>query len=505
MQYKFKLSLIILVILAFFQSFSQQKTDEASSQTINPVKELQKDINSILNSKELNNSLIGISIYSLDKMESLFQLNNEINMIPASIVKLFTTAAALEYLGADYKYSTKLFLDGELMPSGEFFGNIVIKGNGDPTFSSSFGNNPENIFSDWINLFDSLGINSIVGYIIGDDNHFDDIYYAPGWSWDDIPFVFSAQVNSLNYNDNCVNFIISQSDSINNTAKITIFPPNTFIRVLNAVNTVENMQFTNISANREFGSNFIELKGQIAIDSLNQNNIEKIVTIENPTLFFLNSFKMQLEKEHIRFRGAILDIDDWYEDFSYSDKVPIHINYSKSLKDIIKVINKESHNLAAEILLKSIGKEINNEGSFDKGIDAINKFTKSIGIQDNGLYLVDGSGLSRFNMCSAESNIILLKWIYNSRHKEIFINSLAEPNKEGTLARRLKNSRAEKSIKAKTGSMNHINNISGYVTTQDGETLAFSIMIQNFTITPNSIQNYQDLILMRLAGFSRNY
>jgi D-alanyl-D-alanine carboxypeptidase/D-alanyl-D-alanine-endopeptidase (penicillin-binding protein 4) len=155
------------------------------------------------------------------------------------------------------------------------------------------------------------------------------------------------------------------------------------------------------------------------------------------------------------------------------------------------------------MLLKTLAKETQGEGSFDKGTDYLLKYLKSNSITSDNIRIVDGSGLSRFNLFTPRNFVTLLSNIYRSNYREQFVKTLAEPGEEGTLLRRMKRSRAENNVRAKTGSMNNISAICGYVTTRDKEVLAFSIMMQNFTAPMTTAQNLQDLILMRLSSFSR--
>lgn len=496
--------ILIILLISSISLFSQEDEFVDSLVKSNPMLELSKDISNLLDNPDFNNANIGISVYSVDNSEYFFRLNDSKNFIPASTNKLLTSAAALYYLGKDFVYTTKVFLDGNFKSNGEFFGDIYIRGMGDPTFSSYYGKNPEKIIEKWVDILDSLGIQSINGQIIGDDNYFDDVPYPPGWSWDDFNYKFSAETSALTINDNCVDIIIMQGDSIKAPAKISFFPNNSYIRILNNVVTKSDKTISNIIINREVGTNFIEINGEISFNSNERNSIKKQNTIDNPTLFFLNIFKNKLLEKQIRFRGALLDIDDWNSDISYLNLSLIIIEESPKLSEIIKIMNQESHNLTAECILKTIAKETSGIGSFDFGADKVLEFLKYAGISKDNIVIVDGSGLSRFNLISPRYQIAILNWIYRSDYKNELLASFAKPSMKGTLERRLKRTLAEKSVIAKTGSMNNVNNITGFVKTRDGETLAFSIMLNNFTVPASLAQNLQDLILMRLASFTRN-
>ncbi len=508
-----KISLLILLVLFFCV------TKESSAQpirldslpfplididTVNPVKELRKDIDGLLSNPDFSNANIGVIIQSLETGEILYAKNENKNFIPASTQKILTSAAALKYLGSDFTYTTEMYLSGELLKNGEFLGDIIIRGSGDPTLSRYFHEKPLDIIDDWVRKLDSIGIRSIRGNIIGDDNFFDDIYYAPGWAWDDMIYPYSAQVNALSILDNNVDITVRPGDSIGYISKIRVNPDCNYVRILNNVFTGEINEPTSIDAARELTTNIIEINGTIAYDTSGKTSQELLpVTIDNPTKYFLAIFRNFLEDHKIRFRGAVFDIDEWNDNVNYTEMESVGSYTSPPMKEIISVINKKSHNLCAEILLKTIAREIKGEGSFENGTKLLKRFASEKGINPEKISIVDGSGLSRNNLITPAYQAALLSGVYRSEHFETFLSSLAVPGKEGTLERRMTKSLAEKSVKAKTGTMNNISNICGYLTTRDGELLAFSIMLNNFT-TPHSLaRNLQDLICMRAASFTR--
>lgn len=498
-----KASLFAIIFLFMYSASFSEIQDTVEFRKSN-LQELQEDIYELISSPELSNSFIGISVLSLETGEYIFNHNNERNFIPASTQKLITTAAALEYLGSEYQFRTNLYLDGDLSENGEFFGNLIIRGLGDPTINNNFYDKPLNLIYSWVDTLESLGINSVRGNIIGDDNFFDNSYYGAGWSWDDMKYYYSAQVNALAFNNNVVNINVSQGDTIGDPANYVVYPKNNYVRVINSINTLEKGNYKEIVAHRETGTNIIELYGGIDYDSTNINSENVAVTIDNPTLFFLNIFKTVLDKKQIRFRGALLDIDDLNYAISYNLLNPFIEHKSVELSNIIAHINKNSDNLVTEMLLKTIAAEMLGYGSYDNAIQLIEKYLNKCGIPTQNITIVDGSGLSRLNLVSPKYLVDLLSSIYRSENKEVFYNSLAVPGKKGTLQRRMKKSLAENQVVGKTGTMSTVSNISGYITTKDGEDLAYAIMFQNLTVPVTYAQNTQDLILMRLAGFSRN-
>lgn len=505
-------SLIIIVAsLIFIQNacYAQKQLNDSIKHQpeipkLSPQQELQNDIRAIVDNPDFSNAFIGICVQSLENGDYLYRRNDTKNFIPASLQKILTTSAALEYLGKDFRYKTKLYLDGNLSSNGEFKGNLIIKGAGDPTFNEYFYENPAEIIEEFISKLDSTGIRAIRGNIIGDDYYFDEQYYAPGWAWDDFIYSYSPQVNSISIYDNKIDLTIIPADSIGKPARILIYPDNSYIQVINNIKTVSIAQTTQIEPVREQNTNIIELKGNIPIDTSKQKeNLKISVTIDNPTLFFLNLFKDALNRHQLRFRGALFDISDWNETIDYSSLNPLFIHESHPLSDIIYLTNKVSHNLSADMLLKNIAKITTGTGSFAKGIEQVKKFISTKGINPENISIVDGSGLSRYNLISPNYIVTLLSAMHHSEMRAIFLNSFAVPGGLGTLGNRLTGSLAEKSVKAKTGTMNNVSNICGYITTRDREALAFCIMLNNFTVPQSLARNLQDLICMRLASFSR--
>lgn len=462
---------------------------------------LAKDIEVLLATKNLDETQVGIKIFSIDNNDVVFSRNAEKNFVPASTLKLITTSTALAYLGKDFTYNNKLYLDGVIKDNGEFVGNIIIRGSGDPTLSLEFYKSENLIFDDWVSKLDSLGIKSIKGNIIGDDNYFDDEYYPSGWAWEDMKYSYSAQVGSLTVFDNSITVKLTSADKINEMAKISLSPNSDFVRIVNNVKTVSEASTKEVSFEREAITNFFEFFGTVPYDPQKKDTVVNEIAIDNPTLYYLSNFSDHLHHFNIRFRGALIDIDDWNETPVYFRINQVFDKPSKPLIDILEYVNRKSNNLTAEIILKTIGKEYGGVGSFLSGIKLEKKFISNF-YENNDYNIVDGSGLSRLNFISPNLMTNLLIYMYKSDFKAAIINSLAQPGKPGTLERRMRNSVAQNRVFAKTGSMNGISNIVGYVVTESGETFTFALYFNNFNLPPTEINNLQDLIIMRLASFN---
>ncbi len=469
-----------------------------------PVRELQADLDGILSAPEIGNAHVGISVLSIENGEYFYRKNDVRNFIPASTQKIFTTSTALDFLGKDFRFITRWYLDGDIMPSGEFIGNIIVRGAGDPSMSQFFYPEPLDILTEAAVKLDSLGIRVVRGNIIADDSYFDDAVYGTGWQIDDVPYSYSAQISALSINDNSIDILAVPGQSMGEPAKIRIVPENSYIRVVNNVTTADAAEPTIIVPYREQSENMIELRGKIPVQLKGGAEPFHInTTVNNPPLFFLHLFKQALEKYGIRVRGSLISVDDWNERITYSDMQTFYEHISPPLSDIVAVINKFSHNLGAEMLLKTIGKESSGIGSAAKGIEVVKRYAIRQGIAAESFTMVDGSGLSRLNLLSPRAECGLLSGVYRSPNKEEFWLSFPVPMAQGTLRNRMLHTRAEKYTRAKTGSMNNVSGIAGYIITRDGEPLAFSILVNGFTVPAALVENIQDLVCMRLASFTR--
>lgn len=493
--------LLIYFILVLASDYSV--ISQTDSLRTNSIDVLRNDISAIISNPDFANANIGICIQSVETGEFIFKHNESKNFVPASTQKIVTTSAALDLLGEDFKFTTKLYLDGQIMPNGEFLGNVIIRGLGDPTISKYYHRNPMEILENWAKKIDSLGISSIKGKIIADDSYFDNAYYGQGWSWDDFPYYYSSQVSALTINDNRVDFYIYSGDSVDDYSHITNYPVSPYYRLINNVKTAVSSNNAVINSNREINSNIIKLSGAVPFEKSRKSSQAISVTIDNPSMFFLNLFKQKLEEMKIVVNGVLVRKADTPENIDYLSMFPLIETFSPPISEIIAVINQESHNLAAEMVFKTLGKESSGIGSFESGAEFVTKYLAKAGVNTQNVRIVDGSGLSRLNLISPRSMISVLNYIYRSSFRDVFMKSLAKPGEPGTLKRRMSRSKAEKRVYAKTGSMNYISAICGYITTNDNETFAFAIMLENFTVPGTLANNLQDLLLMRLSSFSR--
>ncbi len=496
---KAKRIILFFTISLLFSNYTLAQNQSDTVKKIDPLIELKEDIIQLIRESKIDNAIMGIHIKSLDQNQVIFNLNDSKNLIPASLQKLFTTATALRYLGENYKFQTRIYFDGKVNSRGIYKGNIIIRGYGDPTQSILFNQYREqNFFDYFISLLDSLGVSEIDGNIIGDDNFFDDDNYPIGWEINDLNYSYASPIAALSTNRNTIKILIWVNDT-DTIPTIKIEPNIDYIEINNFLKI--QGEESNFKISKTLGTNIINIIGEIP--KTLKIPIEIEVPIDNPTLYFLSILKNYLQNNFINFSGDLLDIDDL--DFlpDYDKIKDFNIYYSPELKFIIKEINTKSLNLESEMLLKTIGREVTGFGSTENGLELVKQFLEKINIERNNYYITDGSGLSRQNYISCRSIQKLLEFESKTPYFKRFLNSLARPGEEGTLKYRMQNSAAKKLVYAKTGTLNGISNIAGYVYTRDGELCSVIIMIMNHSLPLQEIHNLQNLIIMRLSAFTR--
>lgn len=504
----------IVLVASSSMLWAQQATPSRKSDTLrhrgessivrSPVRELQADLDALLKNRDLAAAHIGVCILSTETGEYLYRLNDGKAFVPASLVKLLTTAAALEHLGPDFRFTTRIYLDGRIRQGGDFEGNIIIRGSGDPTWSIDFGTPPDSIFAPWIRALDSLGITTIKGNIIADDSYFDAVRYGPGWMWDDFAMPYSPPVSALAANDNCVQVRIRAGATVGEPASVSVLNGSGLLKVTSYVRTVASDQPAEVIPYRDVGSNTIELHGSIPLAAhANDAGLVIEIPVDNPASYVAALFRDALERHRIRVRGSVLTAAEWGEPILYSRLTATAQYSSIPLREIIAVMNRTSHNLCAEMLLKTIAKETSGVGSFEIGTEQVRAVLQRNGLPSDELVMSDGSGLSRLNLCTPSLIARLLWHLWRSPFRADVLASLARPGEAGTLRTRLVGTLAERSVAAKTGTLNNVSNLAGYVTTRDGEVLCLVIMTNHLLVPESVSRNLQDLICMRLASLSR--
>jgi D-alanyl-D-alanine carboxypeptidase/D-alanyl-D-alanine-endopeptidase (penicillin-binding protein 4) len=440
-----------------------------------------------------------VDVRSLDTGEQLYTRDAERLMMPASNMKILTTAGAAEILGWDYRFTTTLEASAPI-DAGVLKGDLFIRGSGDPTINARDGRAPA-VLAEWAAALRALGIEKIDGRVVGDDQAFDDEGIGQGWAWDYLQFGYAAPVGALEFNENMAALTVSAGAEAGQAADVGL-SGGAGLRLQTNVRTVAAGTDTAISYRRRLDAPVLEVSGTIAVGAPADH---RTVAVVNPTIFFAQALKDALVERHIAVTGAAVDMDDIAGELPLSaDRRVLASTTSPTLGEIATVLMKVSQNLYAETLVKAVGAARGGLGTFEGGSAAIRGTLTSWGIPDDGYVMADGSGLSRYNYVTAATLTSVLARMYQDpKHREPFMATLPVAGKDGTVNSRLRRTRAEGNARAKTGSISNVRALSGYVRTRDGEMLVFSILANDFVIPSATVTWMADLAVEHLANFTR--
>jgi len=435
-----------------------------------------------------------VLVKSLKTGETLYSLNPRRLMMPASNMKIITLAAAADRLGWDYTYETRTFAAGRI-DAGVLQGDLLVVGSGDP----SIGESPDT-FGAWADEIKVRGIRMVAGRVIGDDNAFDDDGLGFGWSWDDVPDDYAAGVSALQFNENAVQVTISPGPAAGDWAGIAVSPAGSGLIVDGALTTTAAGTSPSIDAHRLPGSARLRLRGTVPLGAAPAT---RIVSVDNPTQFFVNALRAALIAHGIDVRGAAVDIDDIRDAPPRPTGAPIVSHRSPALSTLAIRLMKVSQNLYAETFLKTLAAGP-TPATAAAGRAIAQTALQAWGIGADGLIQRDGSGLSRYDYVTPDALVTILTHIDRQPSlKGPFEAALPIAGRDGGLSNRMKGTAAEGNARAKTGSMSNVRGLSGFVTTADGEGLVFSIIANNFETVPDTITRTADAIVVRLAEFKR--
>lgn len=463
MRYSFHLGLLTLILVA----------PTAAAQDAKATR-LRAALRQVVNKRTVPGARVGVVVRRLSVGREVFSLRGRELMNMASNAKLFTTAAALWHLGTDYVFRTKVIAKGKI-ENGVLTGDLVIVGSGDPNISDRFHNGdamyvPRQMAA----AVKRAGIARITGDLVMDDRFFDRVYHAPGWSPDDFLRWYAAPVSALSFNDNCVSVLVSGTGKVGSNAHVRVLPfPDRGI--VNKCVTCGKKQRTYVTYSLSAGGAAV-VGGKIRAG----DDRAQFITVATPPLFLGKAIRTALNKEDVRLEGRTRLVHD--SEKLTADARQVFVWKSK-LTDTVSVANKRSQNLYAEMILKTIGARCSGTGTFETGTQGVAAFLKYVGFPDGTVTVADGSGLSPGNRATPQAIVGLLEVMYKSDLKEPFYDSLAV-NGDGysTLKNRLKEAAYRGRIHAKTGTITSrgISALSGYVESHDGETYAFSILINGF-------------------------
>ena len=428
---------------------------------------------------------------------------------PASNTKLYTTALALTRLGPGYKFQTDLRTTGPWKPGQTTLSDLQLVGGGDPNLSGrpvpyqvdAHDADPLTVLRDLASQLAAKGVREINGNVTGVSTRYPDERYPEGWTLDDSLYGYGAPVSALAVNDNIVSLKVEPTAD-GQLASVELQPSIQNFILLNEVVTDVSHE-SKIDVLRPPGSNELILRGTIG---LRAPVWEQDVAVEDPALFAAEAMIDALEDAGITVHGEARTEYRTDDNTCVEPNAPaappasadqsgivLASHESAPLTEIIRVVNKVSQNLHAEMLLREVGHVTRGDGSLTCGVAEREKFLGEIGItkEGTGFSLDDGSGLAREDLTTPDSTVSLLRSLWAGPNRYAWVNSLPVGGVDGSLEHRFHNIRNASRIHAKTGSLSNVNALSGYIETRRGRWIAFSVMVN---ATPVHSQKIQHLI-----------
>ncbi len=439
----------------------------------------------------------GVEIISLDRGDVLYERNSTRLYMPASNNKLLTTTAALIRLGPDYRYTTRVQTDGTIS-EGLLRGNLIVVGSGDPSNAPRFfSGDPFHMFKEWAARLKERGVNSIDGNLIGDDSAFAEQALGTGWEWDDLAYGYAAPVSALQFNENLATIAIEPGSREGDAARLKAAPLEHYLTLSSTVLTGASGSESDIRIERAETGETLLLSGSIPFGS---KPVNQTVAVRYPGKYYLEALKHCLLEAGVDVSRCETKV---VRGAGRQNATLLWSQTSPTLIEIAKPLLKVSQNLYAETLARTLGLTARGEGSFARGKEVVEETLSRMAVEKGTYVYADGSGLSRLNLVSADILARILKFMYRQKFFPQFYEALPVAGVDGTISGRMKGTKAENNVHAKTGSIANVRALSGYLRSADGEMLVFSFLSNNFLVSGRAADFVTDSALEILSNFSR--
>jgi D-alanyl-D-alanine carboxypeptidase/D-alanyl-D-alanine-endopeptidase (penicillin-binding protein 4) len=473
------------------------------------VAELQTRIAEVIHRPGLARAQVGVKIASLDTGQTLFEENADKLYMPASNMKIYTVAAALDKLSPDFRFVTSIYAPTKPDADGLLKGDLTIYGRGDPYFSATFNNGDYwKAINDLAQKIADSGLRRVDGDLIGDESYFRGPPFGAGWEWDDLQTFDGAPISALSVNNNAVDVFVRSGGGVGSSCSVSTGPSIPSVSIANRAVMGPAGSRRDISIVRDVGSNIIEVSGTLPVGD---PGITGIISVPDPALAFVYMLRSALIQRGVTVTGRTRTVTAKQRGnvpFNSSSLVELTKVLSPPLSEIAAKTLKPSQNLYTEMILRALGQiagptgDQNIRTSSDAGHEVVKQFVATAGLDPNSYALADGSGLSRHNLISASGTLQLLIFMSRHRYANVFRDALPVAGVDGTLRNRLKDNATQGNIHAKTGTINQVASLSGYVTSAAGERLVFSIIVNNLPQEANVRRGYIDEIATMLASFN---
>jgi len=445
----------------------------------------------------------GIVVFDLEKDAPLVRINADRFFVPASNTKLFTTALGLSRLGPDHCFQTTVLAATAPDPSGRIAGDLRLIGGGDPTLSARavpyqkgpIIGNPLQAIEALADQVVARGVRRVAGDIVGDDTAYVWAPYPDGWAQEDALWEYGAPVSALVVNDNALSLSLRPAGR---TVALWLSPALEYYAIDNRVQVGPGLE-RKIQIERLAGSRQLRLWGSMPADD--PKGTERLIALDDPALYAAFALADALTLRGVVISGCPVARHRFanQDNLAPPGGVELARRTSPPLLEILRIIDKVSQNLHAELVLREVARVRRNIGSREAGLEESRQFLAEAGVEESGYRFEDGSGLSRLNLVTPDTVIRLLRHMHGSPYREAWLGLLPVGGEDGTLSTRFDGNPAARRIRAKTGTVSHVSALSGYADSASRGRLAFSILVNNYNAPASEIRTVIDRIGMLLT------
>ena len=451
-------------------------------------------LNCLLDAPPFDRALWGVAIAD-PQGHIVFERNGHRLFVPASDVKLVVAATAAALLPSDYRFRTSVYATGPVDDS-TVRGDLVLYGRGDPALSGRYYATETAAFDELADTLKARGISRVAGDLVGDASWFDSATAHPSWQSYDLNWWYAAPVTALAFDENSVDFLIDPG-AVGQPPDIRLRPDLGIVQFTNRARTVSPDSERTLDFFREPGTNVVWAQGDLPSDAA--SDTEYFAIHDGPS-WAATAFRHALEAHGITLEGRVRATFDSSAYAAARAAPPLAEHLSPPLPDILEPILATSQNWFAEMLLKTLGRELRGEGSWPAGLDVERRFLiDSLGVDSTTFDLVDGSGLSAWNLVAPRAFVQILTRMRHLPRARAFLDALPVAGVSGTLKGRFTDARLTGRVRAKTGSISRVNSLSGYLELPHGRSWTFSIQLNNHAGTTREALARIDAIVAALA------
>ncbi|MBI5239980.1 MAG: D-alanyl-D-alanine carboxypeptidase/D-alanyl-D-alanine-endopeptidase [Elusimicrobia bacterium] len=458
-----------------------------------PAQDFSKAAEQILSERPFSSAAVGALFMSVQDGATGFARQPDLPLIPASTAKLATSAAALAYLKPDFRFETSLLIARKDQGRAEL-SVLVWRGMGDPSISGRGRAHREEIFEVWASSLAALGVKKIARLVL-DTRYFEGPVTPPEWPEEETAYWYQAETSPISFNDNCVDLEFVPAGKPGRKPRILLAPDYGYLKVENKAKTgpADGPYTMGTNYHRRPDSDTVVFSGLIPADGQTRKDY---ASVHDPARFAAETLREVCKRKGIKVGRIVM----WEKArLKEADLAPVLEWRSEPLSELVKIVNKNSQNLYAEQLLKTLGKESSGHGSFAAGLEAVRLLLTRIGLSDSQYRLVDGSGLSEQDRFTASGLVLLLRAMATTQVFPEYFDSLAVPGVDRAAKGRMNGDPLAADMRLKRGTVGRARNLAGYLKSKSGRLYAFAVLVNGESLDRRGVDEALDRLCLAAA------